>query len=106
MKTLAIGRNNRRLAVWFPSEAGREIFSSSNTHRIRVSGIKGGNTDGCVLVFWWELAVVSAGAGGAEAGAGAGAGAEGQPGMRSPRFVSSYEWSNEYPVEEECARVT
>ena len=48
----------------------------------------------------------------AEAGAGAGAdaeaeaGAEGQPGMRSPRFVSLYEWSSEYPVEEECARVT
>ena len=88
-ENLAIGRNNRRLAVWFPSEAGREIFQSSGTHRIRVSGIKGGNTNGCVLVFWCVLAVAGVGAGGAEAGAGAGAGAEGQPGMRSPRFVSS-----------------
>ena len=49
------------------------------------------------------LAVAGVGAG---ADAGAGAGAEGQPGMRNPRFVSSYEWSNEYPVEVECARVT
>ena len=45
---LAIGRNIRRLAVWFPSEAGREIFQLSGAHGIRVSGIKGGNTNGCV----------------------------------------------------------
>ena len=89
MKNLATGRNNRRLAVRFSYEAGRENLRSSGTHGIRISGIKGGNTPGSVL-YCSVLAEAGAEAGG-EAVAGAGARAEGQPGMRSPRFVSSYE---------------
>ena len=80
MKTLAIGRNNRRLAIRFSCEAGSKNLLSSGSHGIRVSGIKGGNTRGKELL----LAV-------AEAKAGAGVGSLEQPGMRSPRLVSVYE---------------
>ena len=86
-ENLAIGRNNRRLAVWFSYEAGRENLQSSGSHGIRISGIKGGNTPGSVLL----LLVLAVAVAGAKAGVGVG----GQPGRRSPRLVSSYVCCNE-----------
>ena len=58
-----------------------EVWNTSEgSHGILRSGIKDGNTPGVSIL----LAV-------AEAGAGAGAGALGQPGIRSPWFISVYE---------------